>query len=123
MLEGAHVGLVVADADRSLAFYTGVLGCQVADQYEDERIRLIFIKAGRLTIELIQYRADPAPGRNAGRVDHIAFFVSDITAEIAKLRQHDVPLLFAQPRIVGRQKIMFFTGPDGERLELVQKLA
>lgn len=122
MFEVAHVGVVVTDADKSLAFYTGVLGCQVEDQYEDERIRLIFIKAGQVTIELIQYHADPVAARGAGRVDHIAFFVSDITAEIAKLRQHNIPLLFEQPRIVGRQKIMFFTGPDGERLEFVQKL-
>ncbi|QDR83314.1 VOC family protein [Sporomusa termitida] len=122
MFAVAHIGLVVTNADQSLAFYTRILGCQVEDQYEDERIRLIFIKSGQLTIELIQYQADSVPVRSAGRVDHIAFFVNDITAEIAKLRQHKIPLLFEQPQIVGKQKIMFFTGPDGERLEFVQKL-
>ncbi|HWR07160.1 VOC family protein [Sporomusa sp.] len=122
MFEVAHVGVVVADADKSLAFYTKVLDCQVEDMYQDERIRLIFIRSGQLTIELIQYTADPAPTRNAGRVDHIAFFVNDLTAEIEKLRQHNIILLFDQPRVVGNKKIMFFVGPDGERLEFVEKI-
>jgi lactoylglutathione lyase len=122
MFDVAHVGVVVADADKSLDFYTKVLDCQVGDMYEDERIRLIFIRSGQLTIELIQYNADPAPARNAGRVDHIAFFVNDLTAEIEKLRQHNIILLFDQPRVVGNKKIMFFVGPDGERLEFVEKI-
>ncbi|HWR42338.1 VOC family protein [Sporomusa sp.] len=122
MFEVAHVGVVVTDADKSLDFYTKVLGCQVEDSYQDERIRLIFIKSGQLTIELIQHKADPAGERSAGRVDHIAFSVNDLAAEIEKLRHHNVTLLFDQPRVVGDKKIMFFAGPDGERLEFVQKI-
>ena len=122
MYEVAHVGIVFTDADKSLNFYTTVLGCQQEESYQDERIRLEFIKSGQLTIELIQYKEDIERERKAGRVDHIAFAVADIDAEIAKLRRQDVPLLFAEPKVSKDKKIMFFTGPDGERLEFVQKL-
>ncbi|SMD12611.1 VOC family protein [Sporomusa malonica] len=122
MVEVAHIGVVVTNADKSLNFYTRVLGCQVEDTYQDERIRLVFIKSGQQTIELIQYKEDPAGARGAGRVDHIAFAVTDLEVELDKLRQHNVTLLFDQPKVVGNKKIMFFAGPDGERLEFVQKI-
>lgn len=118
----AHIGVVVKDADKSLDFYTNVLGCKPEESYRDERIRLEFIKAGQQTIELIQYTQDAVSARGAGIVDHIAFFVADLDAELVKLRLKQVNLLFDQPKVVGDKKIMFFTGPDGERLELVQKL-
>lgn len=122
MYEVAHVGIVVSDADKSLNFYTKVLGCQHKESYQDERIRLEFITSGHQTIELIQYKEDTENERKAGRVDHIAFAVADIDAEIAQLRRHNVPLLFAEPKVSKDKKIIFFTGPDGERLEFVQKL-
>lgn len=118
----AHIGIVVKDADKSLEFYTTVLGCKRQESYQDERLRLEFITAGQQTIELIQYKQDAVSERGAGIVDHIAFYVNDLEAEIAKLRQQQVELLLDQPKVVGDKKIMFFSGPDGERLELVQKL-
>jgi len=48
--------------------------------------------------------------------------VTDLDAEIDHLRQHDVTLLLESPLINGDNKIMSFAGPDGERLEFVQKI-
>ncbi|SDE22656.1 VOC family protein [Sporomusa acidovorans] len=122
MLSVAHIGIVVKDTDKSLDFYTRVLGCTVEETYQDERIRLTFIKAGQQTIELIQYQEDAVKTRGAGNVDHIAFAVTDMEAEVARLRQHKVTLLLDQPKVTNGKKILFFAGPDGERLEFVQKL-
>lgn len=122
MYNVAHIGIVVKDADKSLEFYTTVLGCTREESYQDERIRLEFIKAGQQTIELIQYKEDAAGERGPGIVDHIAFLVNDLEAELAKLRQQQVKLLLNQPKISGNKKLMFFSGPDGERLEFIQKL-
>ncbi|CVK18677.1 VOC family protein [Sporomusa sphaeroides] len=118
----AHIGVVVKDADKSLEFYTTVLGCTREESYQDERIRLEFIKAGQQTIELIQYKEDAVSDRGPGIIDHIAFLVNDLEAELAKLRQQQVRLLLDQPKISGNKKLMFFSGPDGERLEFIQKL-
>lgn len=118
-----HIGVVVTNIDQSLEFYTNVLECRLEDSFENDRARFAFIKAGQQTIELIQYHEDSEKVRGAGIVDHIAFTVTDIEAETAKLRRHHVTLLFDQPKVTtSGKKIMFFAGPDGERLEFVQKL-
>lgn len=122
MYNVAHIGIVVKDMDKSLKFYTTVLGCALEGSYQDERIHLAFIKAGQQTIELIQYPEDSVKVRGAGVVDHIAFAVTDIAAEMEKLRQHKVTLLFDPPKMVNGKKILFFVGPDNERLEFVQTL-
>ncbi|MBP2634347.1 MAG: methylmalonyl-CoA epimerase [Firmicutes bacterium] len=123
MYEVNHIGVVVKNLDKSLDFYTQVLECTMEDSFENDRGKFAFLQAGRQIIELIQYHGDSEPGRGAGHVDHIAFTVADIDAETAKLRRKNVTLLFDEPRITtSGKKILFFTGPDGERLEFVQKL-
>ncbi len=118
-----HIGVVVKNVDKSLEFYTNVLECKLEDSFENEHARFALVKAGQQIIELIQYHEDSEKVRGAGIVDHIAFTVTDIEAETAKLRRHHVTLLFDQPRVTASgKKILFFAGPDGERLEFVQKL-
>ena len=123
MYEVNHIGVVVKNLDKSLEFYTQVLECTVEDRFENDRGQFAFLQAGRQILELIQYHEDSEEVRDAGHVDHIAFTVADMETEFAKLRQKNVTLLFDQPRITASgKKILFFAGPDGERLEFVQKL-
>ncbi len=122
MYSVAHVGVVVKDADRSSEFYTQVLGCEIAGSYQDSRIKLVNLAFGGQVIELVEYLADKYEPRGKGTVDHIAFLVEDIDAAVDGLRKLAVPLLFEMPIVVGDKKIMFFAGPDGERLEFVEKL-
>lgn len=117
-----HIGVAVKNISKSVEFYTTVLKCKIEDRFENERARFAFLKAGQQTLELIEYREDSEKARGAGIVDHIAFAVSDIDAETARLRQHNVTLLFEKPQVMkSGKKILFFAGPDGERLEFVQK--
>lgn len=122
MYNVAHVGIVVQDAERSTEFYTGVLGCQVVETYEDERIKLVFLRAGDQIIELVKYYQKEI-NREAGIIDHIAFRVEDLEQEIEQLTAKNVEFLYDAPIIVGSKKIIFFIGPDGERLELVEEMA
>ena len=122
MYEVAHIGLVVKNTERSQAFYQDVLGCAFQDSHQDERVRLTFLQAGSQVIELVEYLQPPPGERLAGVVDHIAFRVADMDEALRRLREHQVNLLFDAPRTVGAKKIMFFTGPDGERLEFIQEM-
>jgi lactoylglutathione lyase len=118
-----HIGVVVKNLDKSIDFYTKVLECKLENSFPNDHARFAFLTAGQQTIELIQYHEDSEKVRGAGVVDHIAFTVTDIETETAKLRQQGVTLLFDRPRVTDSgKKILFFTGPDGERLEFVQKL-
>ncbi|HWR40100.1 MAG TPA: VOC family protein [Patescibacteria group bacterium] len=122
MYDIAHIGMVISDTERSREFYQQVLGCETVESYQDERVRLTFLRAGGQIIELIQYMQAPAAERLAGVVDHIAFRVPDMDTAWQRLKEQQVTILFEEPRIVGNKKILFFSGPDKERLEFVQEM-
>lgn len=118
-----HIGLVVRDARRSEEFYRRVLGCAKIDQYQDQRVKLVFLQAGGQTIELVQYLDSQTQPRPAGAIDHIAFRVDDIETAAAAVKAAGADLIFDTPKTTmnGAKKIFFFAGPDGERLEFVQE--
>lgn len=121
MYKVAHIGLMVKDADRSSLFYQRVLNCEVVNSYQDERVKLIFLNSGGQIIELVQRLQESAPERAAGIVDHIAFEVEDVFAEMERLHAVGVVTLSDTPTGIGRSlKNFFFLGPDGERLEFLQ---
>lgn len=123
MYQGAHVGLVVRDAERSARFYRDVLRCEPDGSYEDQRVKLLYFRAGPLVIELLQYLAGDTVERKAGTVDHIAFYVDDMNAAVASLKHHGAEFIFTEPmEMAGGKKIFFFAGPDGERLEFIQEV-
>lgn len=117
-----HVGLAVKDLNKSKEFYCRVLGCVITNEMQTDQVNITYLKAGQTIIELLEYRHDTVTHRSTGLFDHIAFKVEDMNAAVDHLRQEGVTLLFDQPRVLDNgQSIMFFLGPDGERLELVQE--
>jgi lactoylglutathione lyase len=57
-----------------------------------------------------------------GIVNHLAFSVENVEEEMTRLKQLGVEFDNDIPRVVlGGVKIAFFTGPDGEVLELVER--
>lgn len=122
MYEFAHVSLVVKDVEKTGAFYQEVLGCQKVGAHQDERMKFLFLKAGQQTIELLEYITAEEKQRTTGIIDHIAFKVDNMEAAIANLRAAGVKLLFDAPvQAMGGLQIMFFEGPDGERIEFMQE--
>ena len=118
-----HVGIRVTNMDVSIAFYCDKLGMKLMDRVslnnEVELAFLSFSGSEHVRIELISKGNESIPDR--GRVDHIAFTVSDIEGEVERLRAAGVQLLDQQPRtILSGVQIFFFSGPDGEVLELFQ---
>ncbi|WP_378952949.1 VOC family protein [Pelosinus sp. sgz500959] len=122
MYKVAHIGLVVKDADQSSLFYQQVLNCEVVNSYQDERVKLIFLNSGGQIIELVQRLQENATEHGtAGIVDHIAFEVEDVFAEMERLHSLGIMPLSDVPRSIGTSlKNFFFLGPDGERLEFMQ---
>ncbi|MEG6585526.1 VOC family protein [Dendrosporobacter sp. 1207_IL3150] len=121
MFKCAHVGIVVSNTDLSVDFYCNVLGCKLVDSYQNSFIKLTYLSSGNYTIELIQY-ADKDNRVGSGAVDHLAFKVKDIGEAINKLKGVNVEFIFTEPKLVNNKKIVFFKGPDSERLELIQEI-
>lgn len=115
-----HVGIMVSDMDRSIRFYTEVLGLTLRERVHlNERTELAFLRLGESEVELIA----PKEGVPVeGRVHHLAFTVDDINAALARIKAAGAEWIDAEPReVLDGCKIAFFKGPDGELLELFQR--
>ena len=110
----------VADIERSVAFYCDLLGLREQTRFSFGDEALVFLAAGEGWIELIQAGGRPRP---AGAVDHLALRVDDLDTLLARLRAASVRLLDEAPLAVPQidARIAFVLGPDGERVELIER--
>ncbi len=144
-----HVNIVVADLDRSVAFYVNLLGLEVTKRavLEGDWIEAIVGLAGVQAdcvylqppgggprIELLRYRApegaivpETAQANTVG-LRHIALRVRDIEAMHARLTAAGVPFI-GPPTAVpgsavrhteGQKRLCYFRDPDGVLLELAE---
>jgi lactoylglutathione lyase len=118
-----HIGVMVKNMDESIQFYTDVIGMQLDRRVAlNETLELAFLTfpgQDSVEIELIG-RFDGSLTEN-GIVNHIAFTVEDIEAEMKRLTDKGVKWIDTEPRtILNGIKIVFFYGPNGEKLELFQ---
>ena len=121
-----HVVLRVADVERSLAFYCGVLGCQ--EERRIDALGLIQLRAGRSLIDLVDV-ASPLgraggepPGKTGRNVDHVALRIEpfDPDALAAHLEAHGVEPGDVAQRYgaEGNGPSMYVRDPDGNVVEL-----
>jgi catechol 2,3-dioxygenase-like lactoylglutathione lyase family enzyme len=118
----AHASIRVKDINESKKFYGEVLGLQHIRDYEHERFKFAFYKIGDTEIELLESKVEAYEERKVGPVDHIAFFVDDMEKEIIRLRGLDVVFTMDAVKEVMEYKVMFIQGPNGERIELMERM-
>lgn len=117
-----HVGITVADMNRSIAFYRDVLGLTLRDRRRLGAVELAFLTVGddSAQIELVAGDDPAAPGDAA--MNHLAFTVDALEPVVARLREHRVTIDSAAPiPIWDGMRVLFFRGPDGEKLELFER--
>lgn len=117
-----HVVLMVEDLQRSLAFYTKVMGFRVSDVYPDSMMpgKMVFMRcaADHHGIALVGGGKGPS---GHGELHHLAFEVSTLDEVLLArehLKKHDVPIEFEGRRRAGAQIAIEFSDPDGHRLEI-----
>jgi len=121
-----HLVLRVAELDRMLGFYCGVLGCSV--EKRQDRIGLVQLRAGRSLIDLVPIdgelgRAGSAgPGREGRNLDHFCLRVEpwDEAAIRGHLQRHGVPAGDTARRYgaEGEGPSVYLTDPEGNVVEL-----
>jgi lactoylglutathione lyase len=126
-----HTMLRVGDLQRSIAFYTEVLGMTLlrTTQRPDQKYDLAFVGYGRnpehAEIELTyNYGVDKYELGSA--FGHLAIGVADVAATCAALRDKAAALGGAVTREPGPVKggstvIAFVTDPDGYKIELIER--
>jgi lactoylglutathione lyase len=116
-----HIGIMVTDMDRSIDFYTRVLGLRLRKRVRMSDVtELAFLPIGDTGTEVELICKQGATHPRDGVVNHLCFMVDDVAAVLAHLRQHNVELLNDEPIVAENLggRIAFFRGPDGEKLEL-----
>ena len=140
------VGMTVADLERSVAFYTQVLGFERTAEVEAagdafERLQGVFpararvarLRLGDEFLELTEYltprgRPIPADARSQdASFQHVAIIVSDMDRAYARLRAARVAHVSPEPQRLpdwnpsaGGIVAFYFRDPDGHVLEVLQ---
>ena len=117
----AHIGVIVSDMTRSIAFYCDTLGLTLDERFTlGNGTELAFIHVGACVIELICRTDHTVPGPE-GPIAHICFDVEDIDALVEGLRAKGVSFKADKPASLSSGlsgiRNIFLTGPDGESLE------
>ncbi len=117
-----HLVLMVEDLERSVAFYTQILGFRISDVYPDSMIpgRMVFMRfnADHHGVALVGGAKKSA---EHAELHHLAFEVATLDEVLRArdhLRKHGVPIDFEGRRRAGVQVAVEFCDPDGHRLEI-----
>lgn len=114
-----HVSFIIADTQRSLAFYCDVLGLHVDPQRPDLGFPGAWLAlGGGQQIHLLELpNPDPVTGRpeHGGRDRHAAFWVTEIESLATRLEQAGVAI----NRSRSGRAALFCRDPDGNALEFI----
>lgn len=115
-----HVHLKVADLERALAFYCGVLGFEITQRYGAQAA---FVSAGgyhhHIGLNTWESRGGKAPPRGTTGLYHVAILYPDrasLADALRRLTKHGVPLDGASDH--GVSEALYLHDPDGNGLEL-----
>jgi lactoylglutathione lyase len=123
-----HTMIRVRDLDKSLKFYTDLLGMKVLRQrdYPTGKFTLAFVgygeEAGNTVIELTHNWEQAEPYNLGTAFGHLAIGVPDVYKTCERLATAGVKIPRpAGPMAHGGSVIAFIEDPDGYRIELVQR--
>ena len=127
-----HIGIAVSDLKQSIAMYTGLLNtpCYKTEVVDSEQVTTAFFKKGDQKIELL---ASTNPEgtiakfieKNGQGIHHIAFAVTDIKAEVQRLKAEGFVFVSEEPKRGADNKWVVFMHPKsagGVLVELCQEI-
>lgn len=126
-----HVAIAVKDLDAALRFYVGTLGFEqiYREVIGDQGVEAVGLHAGGSAIELLRPLDENNPiaryrGDAATKLHHVAYRVTDLRAELARLKGEGVRLIDEEPRKGAHGNLIAFLHPrstEGTLIELCQR--
>lgn len=119
-----HVGIMVKDMEKSIAFYRDIIGLKLRDTliHTNGVVTLAFLgfpESTETELELIQGYNESLPAE--GKVHHIAFAVDSLEVEIERIKKHGVTLIDQGiTTLPNGSRYLFFYGPNGEWIEFFE---
>ena len=128
-----HIGIAVRDMDAARAIYQSLLNTPVykTESVASEHVNTAFLQTGPNKIELLE-ATDPKSAvakfieKRGEGIHHIAFEVTDIYAEMSRLKAEGFTLLNDEPKHGADNKLVCFVHPKGTNgvlIELCQEIA
>jgi methylmalonyl-CoA/ethylmalonyl-CoA epimerase len=127
-----HLGLAVHDLEAATALYTTLLGQAPykKEHVASEAVDTVFFRVGGAKIELLAGTSPDSAitkylGKKPEGIHHVAFEVTDIRAEMARLRAEGFVLLNEEPKPGADNKLVCFVHPKsaaGVLVELCQSI-
>ena len=123
-----HIELMPSDLERSLKFYTEILGFKIAMRFKPVNVpieEIVFIELGGTQIELFSCKGQAAPPSKGEQwqvgLRRIGLLVEDMDKAVEYLRSKGVEIS-SDPRTTEEDlKIAEFKDPDGVAIELIER--
>lgn len=126
-----HLGIAVRDLTAATDLYRRLLGVDPykTEVVETEKVTTVFFRAGESKVELLVGIGPDSPiskfiEKKGEGIHHVAFGVTDIRAEMARLRAEGFELLSEEPKPGADNKLVCFIHPrsaGGVLVELCQE--
>jgi methylmalonyl-CoA/ethylmalonyl-CoA epimerase len=122
-----HIGIAVNSIKQAGKVYEKLLNTLVykLEEVASESVLTAFLQCGPNKIELLEALSDNSPiakflAKKGEGIHHIAFEVSDIRAEMARLKAEGFVLLNEEPKKGADNKLVCFVHPKGVNGVLVE---
>jgi methylmalonyl-CoA/ethylmalonyl-CoA epimerase len=127
MLHPEHIGIAVKELAASIPLFEKLLNspCYKTELVQSEQVNTAFFKVGDTKIELLQSTESDGViakfiAKKGEGMHHIAFAVTDIYAEMERLRKEGFVLLNEIPKDGADNKLVCFLHPKGTNGVLVE---
>ena len=122
-----HIGIAVNNLDAAESIYESLLGIKPykREYVESESVLTSFISIGPNKIELLASTSEDNAihkflQKKGEGIHHLAISVSDIRAEMKRLKENGFRLLSDEPKIGADNKLVCFIHPKGANGVLVE---
>lgn len=115
-----HIGIVVSDLDRSVDFYTKLLGAKKVwgTRVEASGMEIAYLQLAQGLVELLSFADNAVPiGTN-----HLGFYSDNLDEDFARIVEHGAePVVEPRPAGSGAGRQAMVRDPDGVSVELLQR--
>jgi len=119
-----YTGITVRDLDRSIKFYTEIMGMKLLAKIKNPYTNGEFAELGSAENEIpvleLNWYEDQSEYRSGDELDHLGFLVGDAKKELERLRSLGVEIA-KEPYESSNHIVFFAKDPDGIWLEIFSK--
>ncbi|HLY34939.1 MAG TPA: VOC family protein [Jatrophihabitantaceae bacterium] len=120
--DGIEIGIVVRDAEKSLAFYRDVLGLDYLGDLTFPGNHMWRFQAGKSVIKLLEQTPTPEaanPVDDASGFRYLSLFVSNIDELVADVEAAGCTIAIPVTEFQPGARFAFVQDPEGNRIELL----